>query len=58
MRGHPSGWRGVGPRWPDVVEALTVIDPAEITALLAANLMFELIGLLALRKKESQAAGP
>jgi agmatinase len=38
----------------DLVEVLPAYDPAQITALLAANLVFEFIALLALRKKERQ----
>ncbi|MEE8435956.1 MAG: agmatinase [bacterium] len=48
------GLRGLDLRGADVVEVLPVIDPAEITAMLAANLMFELISLLALRKKDKE----
>jgi agmatinase len=40
-----------------VVEVLPALDPAEITAYLAANLMHELISLLALRKRDG-AEGP
>ena len=35
----------------DVVEVLPAYDPAEITALLAANLMYEFLSLIALNKK-------
>ena len=50
------GLRGLDLRGADVVEVLPVIDPADITALLAANLMYELISLLALRRKETGPA--
>lgn len=36
----------------DVVEVLPATDPAAITALLAANLVWEMISLLAVRKRE------
>ncbi|HEX9843817.1 MAG TPA: agmatinase [bacterium] len=51
------GLRGVDLRGADVVEVLPALDPAEITAYLAANLMHELISLLALRKRDG-AEGP
>jgi len=50
------GLQGLDLRGADVVEVLPVIDPAEITAYLAANLMHELIALLALTKRESGGA--
>jgi agmatinase len=37
----------------DVVEVLPAIDPAELTAYLAANLLYELISLEALKRKEN-----
>jgi len=36
----------------DVVEVLPALDPSEITALLASNIVFEFISLLALSKRE------
>ena len=45
-----AGLRFVG---ADVVEVLPALDGAEVTATLAANLVYELISLLALRRKES-----
>lgn len=47
------GLAGLDLRGADLVEVLPAIDPPEITALLAANLMYEFITLLALRKKEA-----
>lgn len=41
----------------DVVEVLPAIDPAEITAYLAANLCFEFISMLACQKNESALKG-
>ena len=38
----------------DVVEVLPAYDPAQITALLAANIAYEYISLIALRKKRNQ----
>ncbi len=38
----------------DVVEVLPAYDPAQITALLAANIAYEYISLIALRKKKNQ----
>lgn len=38
----------------DVVEVAPPYDHAEITSLLAANLIFEFLSILALNKKESQ----
>jgi arginase family enzyme len=35
----------------DVVEVLPAYDPAEITAVLAANIMYEFLSLIALNKK-------
>ncbi len=35
----------------DVVEVLPAMDPAEITALLAANIVYEFLSLIALNKK-------
>jgi arginase family enzyme len=35
----------------DLVEVLPQYDPSQITALLAANLVYEFISLIALRKK-------
>lgn len=40
----------------DVVEVLPAYDPAEITALLAANIMYEFLSLIALNKKN--VSGP
>lgn len=37
----------------DLVEVLPAYDPSEITALLAANIIYEFISLLALNKKEN-----
>lgn len=45
------GLRGLDLREADVVEVLPVIDPGEITAYLAANLMHEFIAHLALSKR-------
>ena len=47
--------RGLDIRAADVVEVLPVIDPAELTASLAATLMFELLSLLALKRKDAAA---
>ncbi|MBI4081871.1 MAG: agmatinase [Candidatus Lambdaproteobacteria bacterium] len=49
------GLRGLDLRGADVVEVIPALDPAEITAYLAANLMYELITLLALRRTEAGA---
>jgi len=38
----------------DVVEVLPAFDPAEITAYLAANICFEFISMLALKKKSGK----
>jgi agmatinase len=46
------GLRGLHFKAADVVEVLPALDPGEITAYLGGNLMYELISLLALRKKE------
>ena len=40
----------------DLVEVLPAYDPTEITALLAATIMFEFLSLLALKKKRAGAA--
>ncbi len=48
------GLAGLDIRGADVVEVLPALDPGEITAYLAANLMHELISLLALRKRDGQ----
>ena len=37
----------------DLVEVLPAYDPSEITALLAANIIYEFISLLALNKKKN-----
>ncbi len=39
----------------DLVEVLPAYDPAGITALLAANLVYELVSLLAMRRKDDAA---
>jgi len=36
----------------DLVEVLPAFDPSEITALLASNIIYEFISLLALSKKQ------
>jgi agmatinase len=41
----------------DVVEVYPAYDPAQITALLAANVAYELLSLIAARKKEGLAHG-
>jgi len=38
----------------DVVEVLPMFDPGEITAYLAANLLYELVSLLALRRRDTR----
>lgn len=38
----------------DLVEVLPAIDPAEVTATLAANLMFEMISLLAVKRRDGR----
>ena len=45
------GLRGMNFVGFDVVEVLPAYDPAEITALLAANIMYEFLALIALNKK-------
>jgi agmatinase len=45
------GLRGLNFVGFDVVEVLPAYDPAEITALLAANIMYEFLSLIALYKK-------
>jgi len=39
----------------DVVEVLPDYDPAEITALLAANIVYEFLSLIALNKKNERS---
>ena len=39
----------------DVVEVLPDYDPAEITALLAANIIYEFLSLIALNKKNERS---
>ena len=46
------GLRGLNFIGLDVVEVLPALDPSEITALLASNVVFEFISLLALNRKE------
>ena len=46
------GLKGLKLIGADVVEVLPAIDPSAITALLAANIVFQLISLIALRKRE------
>jgi agmatinase len=41
----------------DVVEVYPAYDPAQITALLAANVAYELLSLIAARRKEGLAHG-
>jgi agmatinase len=50
------GLRGLNFVGFDVVEVLPDKDPAEITALLAANLMYEFLALIALNKKSKKIA--
>ena len=38
----------------DMVEVMPPYDPADITSLLAANIMYEFISLIALSKKDSK----
>jgi agmatinase len=45
------GLKGLDMKAGDVVEVIPALDPAEITAYLAANLLYELIALLALSKR-------
>lgn len=45
------GLKGLNFAGFDVVEVLPAYDPAEITALLAANIMYEFLSLIALKKK-------
>ena len=46
------GLKGLKLIGADVVEVLPAIDPSAITALLAANIVYQLISLIALRKRE------
>jgi agmatinase len=48
------GLRGLNFVGFDVVEVLPAYDPAEITALLAANIMYEFLALIALNKKSGK----
>ncbi len=50
------GLRGLNFVGFDVVEVLPDKDPAEITALLAANIMYEFLSLIALNKKSKKNA--
>jgi agmatinase len=46
-----KGLKGVNFVGCDIVEVLPAYDPSEITALLAANIVYQIISLIALRKK-------
>jgi agmatinase len=50
------GLRGLNVVGFDVVEVLPDKDPAEITALLAANILYEFLALIALHKKNKENA--
>jgi len=50
------GLRGLNFVGFDVVEVLPAYDPAEITALLAANIIYEFLSLIALNKKSKKNA--
>ena len=49
------GMKGLNLIGFDIVEILPQYDPAQITALLAANIAYEFISLIALRKKAARA---
>jgi agmatinase len=49
------GLRGLNFVGFDVVEVLPDKDPAEITALLAANIVYEFLSLIALNKKTQKS---